>query len=93
MGEASSWWNVVHRCIVSALREAHENNAYSITRFQHFERLADIQMLAMLASVFSEPAAKEGVSNAMMRLAQHVRNRLALISVGAANTSRRYPCQ
>ncbi|KAI9863107.1 MAG: hypothetical protein M1813_003927 [Trichoglossum hirsutum] len=39
--------------------------------FQHFERLADIQMLAMLASVFSEPAAKEGVSNAMMRLPQH----------------------
>ncbi|KAI9786380.1 MAG: hypothetical protein M1839_006840 [Geoglossum umbratile] len=39
--------------------------------FQHFERLADIQMLAMLASVFSEPAAKEGVSNAMMRLAKH----------------------
>ncbi|KAF2281615.1 uncharacterized protein EI97DRAFT_447532 [Westerdykella ornata] len=33
--------------------------------FDHFERLADIQMLAMLSCIFSEPAAREGVSSAM----------------------------
>ncbi|KAI9817566.1 MAG: hypothetical protein M1827_001178 [Pycnora praestabilis] len=39
--------------------------------FDHFERLADVQMLAMLSCVFSEPAAKEGVSNTMTQLQQH----------------------
>ncbi|QDS70565.1 hypothetical protein FKW77_010490 [Venturia effusa] len=34
--------------------------------FAHFEKLADIQMLAMLSCIFSEPAAQEGVSNALM---------------------------
>ncbi|KAF2135734.1 uncharacterized protein K452DRAFT_260221 [Aplosporella prunicola CBS 121167] len=37
--------------------------------FEHFEKLADTQMLAMLACMFHEPAANEGVTNAMtMRL-------------------------
>ncbi|KAI9701138.1 MAG: hypothetical protein M1836_001807 [Candelina mexicana] len=38
--------------------------------FKHFESLADIQMLAMLSCVFSEPAAKEGVWNSMMHFTQ-----------------------
>ncbi|KAI9721192.1 MAG: hypothetical protein M1812_002353 [Candelaria pacifica] len=39
--------------------------------FKHFEDCANIQMLAMLSCVFSEPAAKEGVWNSMMQLRQH----------------------
>jgi hypothetical protein len=38
--------------------------------FDHFERLADTQMLAMLSCVFSEPAAREGVPSAMARMRQ-----------------------
>ncbi|KAJ9635375.1 hypothetical protein H2201_005797 [Coniosporium apollinis] len=38
--------------------------------FEHFERLGDVQMLGMLACIFAEPAAKEAVSNAMVRLQQ-----------------------
>ncbi|KAF9738196.1 hypothetical protein PMIN03_011733 [Paraphaeosphaeria minitans] len=38
--------------------------------FDHFERLADIQMLAMLSCVFSEPAAREGVPSAMAKMRQ-----------------------
>jgi hypothetical protein len=38
--------------------------------FDHFERLADIQMLAMLACIFSEPAAREGVTSAMAKTTQ-----------------------
>lgn len=41
-------------------------------RFDHFEKLADIQMLAMLACIFSEPATQEGVSNALMGSKQEV---------------------
>lgn len=35
--------------------------------FDHFERLADTQMLAMLSCVFSEPAAREGVTTTMAK--------------------------
>ncbi|KAF2499256.1 WD40 repeat-like protein [Lophium mytilinum] len=38
--------------------------------FDHFEALADTQMLAMLSCIFSEPAANEGVTSAMQRLRQ-----------------------
>jgi ribosomal protein L12E/L44/L45/RPP1/RPP2 len=38
--------------------------------FDHFERLADTQMLAMLSCVFSEPAAREGVTSAMAKMRQ-----------------------
>ncbi|KAJ4369051.1 hypothetical protein N0V83_006134 [Neocucurbitaria cava] len=38
--------------------------------FDHFERLADIQMLAMLSCIFAEPAAREGVTSAMARMRQ-----------------------
>ncbi|KAF2708289.1 hypothetical protein K504DRAFT_382113 [Pleomassaria siparia CBS 279.74] len=38
--------------------------------FDHFERLADTQMLAMLSCVFSEPATREGVTNAMAKMRQ-----------------------
>ncbi|KAF2263463.1 hypothetical protein CC78DRAFT_581556 [Lojkania enalia] len=38
--------------------------------FDHFERLADTQMLAMLSCIFSEPAAREGVSTAMAKMRQ-----------------------
>jgi len=34
--------------------------------FSHFEKVADTQMLAMLSCLFWEPAAREGVSNALM---------------------------
>ena len=34
--------------------------------FAHFEQMADTQMLAMLSCLFWEPAAREGVSNALM---------------------------
>jgi hypothetical protein len=40
--------------------------------FEYFEKLADIQMLAMLSCVFCEPAALEGVSNALTGLRQQV---------------------
>jgi len=36
--------------------------------FDHFERLADTQMLAMLSCIFSEPASREGVSSAMAKM-------------------------
>jgi WD40 repeat protein len=36
--------------------------------FEHFERLADTQMLAMLSCVFAEPAAREGVSSTMAKM-------------------------
>lgn len=36
--------------------------------FEHFEKLADIQMLAMLSCVFAEPAAREGVTSAMAKM-------------------------
>jgi WD40 repeat protein len=35
--------------------------------FAHFERLADTQMLAMLSCVFSEPAARKGVTSTMSK--------------------------
>jgi len=38
--------------------------------FDHFERLADTQMLAMLSCIFSEPAAREGVPSAMAKMRQ-----------------------
>lgn len=38
--------------------------------FDHFEKAADIQMLAMLSCLFWEPAAREGVPNALMRFNQ-----------------------
>ncbi|KAF2689497.1 hypothetical protein K458DRAFT_291209 [Lentithecium fluviatile CBS 122367] len=38
--------------------------------FEHFEQLADTQMLAMLSCVFSEPAAREGVPSAMAKMMQ-----------------------
>lgn len=38
--------------------------------FDHFESLGDVQMLAMLACVFSEPSAENGVSKAEMHLSQ-----------------------
>lgn len=38
--------------------------------FDHFERLADTQMLAMLSCIFAEPAAREGVTSAMSRIRQ-----------------------
>jgi hypothetical protein len=40
--------------------------------FEHFERLADIQMLAMLSCIFCEPAAREGVSNILTGIRQEV---------------------
>lgn len=39
--------------------------------FTHFEKLADIQMLAMLSCLFWEPAAREGVPNALMKFNQN----------------------
>jgi hypothetical protein len=36
--------------------------------FDHFERLADIQMLAMLSCIFAEPAAREGVTSTMAKM-------------------------
>ncbi|KAL6711366.1 hypothetical protein ACN47E_005897 [Coniothyrium glycines] len=36
--------------------------------FEHFERLADTQMLAMLSCIFAEPAAREGVTSAMSKM-------------------------
>lgn len=36
--------------------------------FDHFERLADTQMLAMLSCIFAEPAAREGVTSAMAKM-------------------------
>jgi hypothetical protein len=36
--------------------------------FDHFERLADVQMLAMLSCIFAEPAAREGVTCAMAKM-------------------------
>ncbi|USP81169.1 hypothetical protein yc1106_08443 [Curvularia clavata] len=38
--------------------------------FEHFERLADVQMLAMLSCVFAEPAAREDVASAMAKMRQ-----------------------
>ncbi|KAF1966242.1 hypothetical protein BU23DRAFT_574196 [Bimuria novae-zelandiae CBS 107.79] len=38
--------------------------------FEHFERKADTQMLAMLSCVFSEPAAREGVPSAIAKTRQ-----------------------
>lgn len=38
--------------------------------FAHFERIADIQMLGMLSCLFWEPAAREGVPNALMKFNQ-----------------------
>jgi len=38
--------------------------------FDHFERLADTQMLAMLSCIFAEPAAREGVTSAMAKMEQ-----------------------
>ncbi|KAF9698496.1 hypothetical protein EKO04_003664 [Ascochyta lentis] len=38
--------------------------------FDHFERLADTQMLAMLSCIFAEPAAREGVTSAMAKMSQ-----------------------
>jgi hypothetical protein len=35
--------------------------------FDYFERLADTQMLAMMACIFAEPAAREGVTSAMAK--------------------------
>ncbi|KAH7090463.1 hypothetical protein FB567DRAFT_437997 [Paraphoma chrysanthemicola] len=36
--------------------------------FDHFERLADTQMLAMLSCIFAEPAAREGVTSSMSKM-------------------------
>lgn len=38
--------------------------------FEHFEKRADTQMLAMLSCVFSEPAAREGVPSAIAKTRQ-----------------------
>lgn len=38
--------------------------------FDHFERIADTQMLAMLSCIFAEPAAREGVTSAMANMSQ-----------------------
>jgi hypothetical protein len=38
--------------------------------FDHFERLADTQMLAMLSCIFAEPAAREGITSAMAKMRQ-----------------------
>ncbi|KAF2098121.1 hypothetical protein NA57DRAFT_40015 [Rhizodiscina lignyota] len=38
--------------------------------FDHFEMLADTQMLGMMSCIFSEPAASQPVANALMRLKQ-----------------------
>jgi hypothetical protein len=40
--------------------------------FEYFERLADIQMLAMLSCVFCEPAAREGISNVLTGIRREV---------------------
>lgn len=54
-----------------------------IARFDHFEKLADIQMLAMLSCIFSEPAAREGVSNALMGSKQEVSTFSPSVSCGS----------
>ncbi|KAF2005353.1 hypothetical protein P154DRAFT_518855 [Amniculicola lignicola CBS 123094] len=36
--------------------------------FEHYQKLADTQMLAMLSCIFSEPAAHEGVTSTMSRM-------------------------
>ncbi|KAF2116739.1 hypothetical protein BDV96DRAFT_490919 [Lophiotrema nucula] len=38
--------------------------------FDHFEKLADTQMLAMLSCIFSEPAAREGPTTALAKMRQ-----------------------
>ena len=38
--------------------------------FKHFEALADVQMLAMLSCIFSEPLNRGGISNAVINLSQ-----------------------
>ncbi|KAF2404279.1 hypothetical protein EJ06DRAFT_195094 [Trichodelitschia bisporula] len=38
--------------------------------FEYFERVADTQMLAMLSCIFSEPAVRQAVSNALIGLEQ-----------------------
>lgn len=38
--------------------------------FDHFERLADTQMLAMLSCIFAEPAAREGITSSMSNMRQ-----------------------
>ncbi|KAF2629759.1 hypothetical protein BU25DRAFT_389040 [Macroventuria anomochaeta] len=38
--------------------------------FDHFERLADTQMLALMSCIFAEPAAREGVTSAMAKMRQ-----------------------
>lgn len=39
--------------------------------FQYFEKLADVQMLAMMSCIFAEPAACQPVANRMMQVQQH----------------------
>lgn len=56
-----------------------------VARFDHFEKLADIQMLAMLSCIFSEPAAREGVSNALMGSKQEVSRFSSSSRVAAGN--------
>lgn len=46
--------------------------------FDHFERLADTQMLAMLSCMFHEPAASEGVMNGMMMRLPHAELHLSM---------------
>jgi len=41
-------------------------------RFKYFEQSADVQMLAMMSCIFSEPRAKEGVSRALIHGAPHL---------------------
>ncbi|KAF2190536.1 hypothetical protein K469DRAFT_387430 [Zopfia rhizophila CBS 207.26] len=38
--------------------------------FEHFEKLADTQMLAMLSCIFSEPAAHEGIASTVQKMRQ-----------------------
>lgn len=42
-------------------------------RFTHFENMSDVQMLAMMSCVLSEPAAEAGVKTAVLQLNQKVK--------------------
>lgn len=43
-----------------------------IYSFEHFENLADVQMLAMLSCVLSQPATIDGASKAIRHLSTRV---------------------
>jgi hypothetical protein len=60
-----SAWLIPELLVLIITKEVVYEQANSSFRFEHYERLADIQMLAMLSCIFGEPAAREGICNVM----------------------------